>query len=96
MLARPIALNAGSQSTGPRPFPGSQKTTTFVGWSFPRGFGEATQAIRFEKQLKRWRREWRVRLIEQDNLEWADLYVEMMALPPLHPDLLGIEINPNL
>lgn len=54
-----------------------------------------TQAIRFEKQLKRWRREWKVRLIEQDNLDWADLYVEMMALPPLHPDLVGIEINPN-
>ena len=23
------------------------------------------------------------------------LYLEIMALPPLHPDLVGIEINPN-
>jgi putative endonuclease len=57
---------------------------------FCRGFGEVTQAIRFEKQLKRWRREWKIRLIEQDNPHWANLYTEMMALPPLHPDLVGI------
>ena len=62
---------------------------------FYRGYGEVTEAIRFEKQLKRWRRHWKVRLIEADNLDWADLYLEMMALPPLHPDLVGIEINMN-
>ena len=60
---------------------------------FHRGFGEVTEAIRFEKQFKRWRREWKVRLIEAENLDWADLYLEMMALPPLHPDLRGIEVN---
>jgi len=52
-----------------------------------RGFGDVCEAIHFEKQLKRWRRDWKVRLIEQDNPHWADLYLEMMALPPLHPDL---------
>jgi len=30
-------------------------------------------AIRREKQLKKWNRDWKIRLIEQDNLEWADL-----------------------
>jgi predicted GIY-YIG superfamily endonuclease len=54
---------------------------------FFRGFGEVTQAIRFEKQLKRWRRDWKIRLIEEDNSDWADLYLPMTALPPLHPDL---------
>ncbi|MDZ4370429.1 MAG: GIY-YIG nuclease family protein [Phenylobacterium sp.] len=54
---------------------------------FHRGFGEITEAIHFEKQLKRWRRDWKIRLIEEDNPHWADLYPEMMALPPLHPDL---------
>ncbi|WP_309607095.1 hypothetical protein [Phenylobacterium sp.] len=44
-------------------------------------------AIRFEKQLKRRRRAWKIRLIEKDNPRWADLYLEMMAPPPLHPDL---------
>lgn len=75
--------------------PGFTKRHNIVRLVFYRAFTEVTAAIRFEKQLKRWRREWKVRLIEAENLDWADLYPEMMALPPLHPDLLGIEINPN-
>ena len=43
-----------------------------------RAYGEITEAIRFEKQLKRWRREWKVRLIEAENPEWGDLYLAMM------------------
>jgi putative endonuclease len=58
------------------------------------GFGEVTAAIRFEKQLKRWRRDWKIRLIEKDNPDWTDLYVEMMALPPLHPDLAAALATP--
>ena len=27
-----------------------------------------------EKQMKEWKRSWKVRLIEESNLEWADLY----------------------
>ena len=75
--------------------PGFTKLHNVCRLVFYRGFGAVTDAIRFEKQLKRWRREWKVRLIEAENLEWADLYLEMMALPSLHPDLVGIEINPN-
>ena len=56
---------------------------------FYRGFGEISDAIHFEKQLKRWRREWKIRLIEEDNPRWADLYLEIMALPPPHPALRG-------
>ena len=55
-----------------------------------RGFGDVREAIHFEKQLKRWRRAWKIRLIEEDNPHWADLYLDMMAMPPLHPDLVGI------
>jgi len=33
-------------------------------------------AIRREKQLKKWRRAWKVRLIEQLNPEWRDLWTE--------------------
>ena len=33
-------------------------------------------AIRREKQLKKWNRAWKVRLIEQLNPEWSDLWVE--------------------
>ena len=36
--------------------------------------GEIMVAIEREKQLKRWRREWKVELIEKHNPEWQDLY----------------------
>jgi len=32
------------------------------------------EAIRREKQLKNWKREWKVALIEAGNPAWADLY----------------------
>jgi putative endonuclease len=31
------------------------------------------EAITREKQLKRWKRDWKIELIERDNLEWRDL-----------------------
>jgi putative endonuclease len=31
-------------------------------------------AITREKQLKNWKREWKIELIESKNLEWIDLY----------------------
>ena len=31
-------------------------------------------AIRREKQLKNWKRDWKIALIEQTNPEWLDLY----------------------
>jgi putative endonuclease len=67
--------------------PGFTKTYALDRLVFFRGFGEVTQAIRFEKQLKRWRPDGKFRLIEEDNPRWADLYLEMMALPPMHPDI---------
>ena len=31
------------------------------------------EAIAREKQLKRWKRDWKIALIEHENLEWRDL-----------------------
>jgi putative endonuclease len=31
-------------------------------------------AIRREKQIKEWQRDWKINLIERDNLHWTDLY----------------------
>ena len=45
------------------------------------GFGDVTDAIGFEKRLKRWRRDWKARLIEETNPHWEDLYRHMMADP---------------
>jgi len=35
-------------------------------------------AITREKQLKKWNREWKVKLIEQVNPDWKDLYNEII------------------
>jgi len=36
-------------------------------------FERAEEAITREKQLKRWKRDWKIELIERENLEWRDL-----------------------
>ena len=35
---------------------------------------EATEAIRREKQIKAWKRDWKIELIEKNNPNWEDLY----------------------
>jgi putative endonuclease len=35
-------------------------------------------AILREKQIKKWRRKWKLELIERDNPEWRDLYADIM------------------
>ena len=37
-------------------------------------FGMIDEAIAREKQLKKWRREWKINLIERSNPTWVDLY----------------------
>ncbi len=36
-------------------------------------FSEMPAAIKREKQLKKWNRDWKINLIEGSNPEWADL-----------------------
>lgn len=36
-------------------------------------FDDPESAITREKRLKKWNRDWKIRLIEQDNLDWQDL-----------------------
>ena len=37
------------------------------------------QAITREKQLKRWHRQWKINLIEENNQTWTDLSVELIG-----------------
>jgi putative endonuclease len=39
----------------------------------------AESAIQREKQIKKWKREWKVRLVETDNPYWNDRYSEIVA-----------------
>jgi putative endonuclease len=36
-------------------------------------FASLQEAIAREKQLKNWHRDWKIRLIEEDNPDWSDL-----------------------
>jgi putative endonuclease len=39
-----------------------------------------TLAIQREKALKKYRREWKVNLIEEDNPDWDDLYPNLVGM----------------
>jgi putative endonuclease len=37
-------------------------------------YDDVVTAIAREKELKKWRRDWKISLIEQQNPDWVDLY----------------------
>ena len=40
---------------------------------------DIVSAITREKQIKKWNREWKIRLIEEMNPEWEDLYYQLIG-----------------
>jgi putative endonuclease len=40
-------------------------------------FERIDEAIAREKALKKWRRDWKIRLIEEMNPDWSDLYASL-------------------
>ncbi len=41
-------------------------------------YDEVTSAIVREKELKKWRRAWKIALIEDNNPQWRDLYEDLL------------------
>ena len=41
-------------------------------------YDDVVNAIQREKQLKKWNRQWKIELIEKENLEWKDLYLQLI------------------
>jgi len=41
-------------------------------------YDSIVDAITREKQLKTWQRSWKIRLIEQNNRKWCDLYPDII------------------
>jgi putative endonuclease len=42
-------------------------------------FDDPSNAITREKEIKKWRRAWKVDLIQKTNIEWRDLYPEIVG-----------------
>ncbi len=62
--------------------------------------GEMFEAINREKQIKTWNRAWKVRLIEEHNPEWHDLWFEIIGsdesgFPPTRTTPLGLNKSPR-
>lgn len=50
-------------------------------------FEDVQAAIHREDRLKKWKRQWKIDLIQKTNVQWNDLYEQMIAPKPL-PDWL--------
>ena len=42
-------------------------------------YADMYSAISREKQLKRWRRAWKIQLVEENNPEWKDLWGDIAS-----------------
>lgn len=40
-------------------------------------YQDIKEAIKREKVLKKWNREWKIKLIEKENIDWKDLYDDL-------------------
>jgi putative endonuclease len=47
--------------------------------------GDLEHAITREKRLKKWNRVWKLRLIEERNPQWRDLWEEILGSPGFPP-----------
>jgi putative endonuclease len=74
-LIRRVAEHKSGQSGG---FTKRYKVNQLV---FYQDTNDVIAAITREKQFKKWKRAWKLKLIEESNPEWRDLY----------PDIIGEE-----
>ena len=48
-------------------------------------FDDIQQARQRERQMKEWQRNWKIKLIEETNLDWADLYPKLLERAHARP-----------
>jgi len=70
IAARAFAHRDGNGST----FTAKYKVSRLV---YMEIFDDVNEAIAREKQLKKWRRQWKIELIESANPDWDDLYLKL-------------------
>lgn len=67
-----LPLRAGQHNAGAVPgFTANHRVKRLV-WFL--GFDDIRDAIDHEKRLKRWRRNWKIKLIEESNPNWDELH----------------------
>jgi putative endonuclease len=66
--------SAASTNIESKPFRGLHPNTTSRGWFWFESYDDPILAISREKELKKWKRAWKVQLIEKDNPKWDDLF----------------------
>jgi putative endonuclease len=54
--------------------PGFTKQYNVVHLVWFEAYDDPVNAIEREKEIKKWRRDWKIRLIEEENPDWFDLY----------------------
>jgi putative endonuclease len=74
--ARPI-WRAGYFSTASGSSQGSPERTFVTRLVFAEPFASIAEAYAAEQRIKRWRRAWKIKLIEERNPLWRDLYEEI-------------------
>lgn len=66
------------------------KTHVFSGFTSERsvdrlvwfeGTSSIEAAIQREKEIKHWKREWKMQLVERENPRWRDLYGDILGMP---------------
>lgn len=82
LLTRVLQHKAGT-------FPGFSQTYGVKRLVYREFHDSAEAAISREKTLKRWRREWKIALIESDNPHWEDV-AALWDHPDFRPDWDGI------
>ena len=58
-------------------------------------FASPLEAISREKQLKNWRRDWKIRLVEEANPDWSDLSHLLQAAVGMGPGLRRDDQEPD-
>lgn len=71
-----LVRRAWEHRNGARPGFSAKYRLTMLVWHQP--FGDISLAIQREKRIKRWRRSWKIELVEAMNPGWLDLWYTLI------------------
>jgi predicted GIY-YIG superfamily endonuclease len=73
-----MTLCGASMSTRPAVVVALLPDMVLIAWCGSKCTIIRQNAISREKELKKWRLDWKIRLIEENNPEWRDLYPALL------------------